>query len=241
MAGRRRPACERSPCDAGVGVRTCSRAFVYGGLVVGGGCCVYVYVQVKMDDFTRAIGEIKPAFGVSVDQLELCMPNGLLHYGTRFTRLFQTGLKFVSQVTHAHTHTCTHAYTHTHIHAHTRMPCTLYPIPAPPPPPSSAYTRNAETCVCVCGGGGGQVKESEKTPLLSVLLEGPPGLTPYSRLHLNPFSLLDLKSYVSNTPQCSTPNLNPIEVLFWWRRGEGRGRDRQSEGAGKEATETGAT
>ena len=29
-----------------------------------------------MDDFTRAIGEIKPAFGVSVDQLELCMPNG---------------------------------------------------------------------------------------------------------------------------------------------------------------------
>jgi hypothetical protein len=30
----------------------------------------------QMDDFTRAIGEIKPAFGVSVDQLELCMPNG---------------------------------------------------------------------------------------------------------------------------------------------------------------------
>lgn len=55
-------------------------------------------MQVKMDDFTRAIGEIKPAFGVSVDQLELCMPNGLLHYGARFTRLYETGLKFVSQV-----------------------------------------------------------------------------------------------------------------------------------------------
>jgi len=73
-------------------------------------------VNIMMEDFTRAIGEIKPAFGVSVDQLEQCMPNGMLHYGQRFTRLFETGVKFV-----------------------------------------------------------GQVKESEKTPLLSVLLEGPPG------------------------------------------------------------------
>ena len=51
-----------------------------------------------MEDFTRAITEIKPAFGVSVDQLEASMPNGLLHYGPRFTRMFQTGLKFISQV-----------------------------------------------------------------------------------------------------------------------------------------------
>ena len=51
-----------------------------------------------MEDFTRAITEIKPAFGVSVDQLEASMPNGLLHYGPRFTRMFETGLKFISQV-----------------------------------------------------------------------------------------------------------------------------------------------
>jgi vesicle-fusing ATPase len=50
------------------------------------------------EDFTRAITEIKPAFGVSVDQLEASMPNGLLHYGPRFTRMFETGLKFISQV-----------------------------------------------------------------------------------------------------------------------------------------------
>lgn len=73
-------------------------------------------VNIMMGDFTRAIGEIKPAFGVSVDQLEMCMPNGLMHFGSRFTRLFDTGIKFVSQV-----------------------------------------------------------KESEKTPLLSILLEGPVG------------------------------------------------------------------
>ena len=57
---------------------------------------------------------------MSVDALNLCMPNGIyigmLEYGPRFTKLFQTGVRFV-----------------------------------------------------------GQVKESEKTPLLSVLLEGPPG------------------------------------------------------------------
>ena len=55
-------------------------------------------VNIHMDDFERAIAEIKPAFGVSVDQLEQCMPNGLLYYGPRFSVLFETGLKFVTQV-----------------------------------------------------------------------------------------------------------------------------------------------
>jgi hypothetical protein len=33
-----------------------------------------------MEDFTRAISEIKPAFGVSVDALNMCMPNGIYIY-----------------------------------------------------------------------------------------------------------------------------------------------------------------
>jgi vesicle-fusing ATPase len=34
-------------------------------------------VRITMEDFTRAISEIKPAFGVSVDALNMCMPNGI--------------------------------------------------------------------------------------------------------------------------------------------------------------------
>lgn len=73
-------------------------------------------IRITMDDFTRAIGEIKPAFGVSMDVLELCMPQGLHNHGPRFSKLLETGRKFLSQV-----------------------------------------------------------RESDRTPLLSILLEGAPG------------------------------------------------------------------
>jgi hypothetical protein len=113
-----------------------------------------------MEDFTRAITEIKPAFGVSVDQLEASMPNGLLHYGPRFTRMFETGLKFISQV-----------------------------------------------------------KESEKTPLLSVLLEVSPsllsplapslprGLSPPLALLLSFLREVSSLNLVSLLPKCWVPVL----------------------------------
>eukprot|EP00960_Hanusia_phi_P039244 753819-Hanusia_phi.AAC.3 len=55
-------------------------------------------IKVVMEDFTRAINEVKPAFGVSLDQLDLCMPNGIINFGPRFDRLYETGLKFLAQV-----------------------------------------------------------------------------------------------------------------------------------------------
>ncbi|KAJ1480788.1 P-loop containing nucleoside triphosphate hydrolase protein [Baffinella frigidus] len=55
-------------------------------------------IKVYMEDFTRAINEIKPAFGMSLDAIEQSMPNGILQYGPRFTQMVETGTKFISQV-----------------------------------------------------------------------------------------------------------------------------------------------
>ena len=40
---------------------------------------------------------MKPAFGVATDELDLCMPNGVIPYGPRFDRLLETGRKFIAQ------------------------------------------------------------------------------------------------------------------------------------------------
>jgi vesicle-fusing ATPase len=53
---------------------------------------------VMMEDFGRAIAEVKPAFGVSTEELELCCPNGIMDYGTRFQHILSTGRKFLAQV-----------------------------------------------------------------------------------------------------------------------------------------------
>eukprot|EP00285_Hemiselmis_virescens_P016995 CAMPEP_0173380742 /NCGR_PEP_ID=MMETSP1356-20130122/3373_1 /TAXON_ID=77927 ORGANISM="Hemiselmis virescens, Strain PCC157" /NCGR_SAMPLE_ID=MMETSP1356 /ASSEMBLY_ACC=CAM_ASM_000847 /LENGTH=739 /DNA_ID=CAMNT_0014334443 /DNA_START=165 /DNA_END=2384 /DNA_ORIENTATION=- len=55
-------------------------------------------LRVMMEDFTRAIGEVKPAFGVSTEELEVCVPNGVLDYGERFAHILATGRKFLAQV-----------------------------------------------------------------------------------------------------------------------------------------------
>lgn len=39
--------------------------------------------RVLMDDFTRAVEEVKPAFGVSTEELDQCIPNGIITYGGR--------------------------------------------------------------------------------------------------------------------------------------------------------------
>ena len=47
--------------------------------------------------------QVKPAFGVATDELDLCMPNGVIPYGPRFDRLLETGRKFIAQA-RAHIH-----------------------------------------------------------------------------------------------------------------------------------------
>lgn len=73
-------------------------------------------IKVGMDDFVRALEEVKPAFGQQTDGLEARRSHGMVDYGHRYEQLLQT----------------LHMLTH-------------------------------------------QVVNSEKTPLLTVLMEGPPG------------------------------------------------------------------
>jgi vesicle-fusing ATPase len=55
-------------------------------------------MKVIPDDFTRALEEVKPAFGVSTDEFEAYMHQGLIDYGRRFEQLFNSCKSFVRQV-----------------------------------------------------------------------------------------------------------------------------------------------
>jgi len=73
-------------------------------------------IKVMRSDFQHALDEVKPSFGVDVDEFESCIRNGIINYGPKIEKLLRTGELYVQQV-----------------------------------------------------------KNSTRTPLVSVLLEGPPG------------------------------------------------------------------
>lgn len=56
-----------------------------------------------MADFERALEEVKPAFGVSQDELETYLSQGIIDYGPTFTKLVNTCQSFVSQVRNSKT------------------------------------------------------------------------------------------------------------------------------------------
>jgi vesicle-fusing ATPase len=58
-------------------------------------------VYVGMDDFRRALEEVRPAFGVSMDELQRCLVGGFIDYGARLERLLQSGRLFRDQVRQA--------------------------------------------------------------------------------------------------------------------------------------------
>jgi vesicle-fusing ATPase len=55
-------------------------------------------IEVTQADFTRALAEIKPAFGVDDEEFDAYIKNGILDYGPRVSKLLQTGNLFIQQV-----------------------------------------------------------------------------------------------------------------------------------------------
>jgi vesicle-fusing ATPase len=55
-------------------------------------------MKVMSEDFNRAMDEVKPAFGVSTDEFEAYMHQGLIDYGKKFERLYNSCKSFVRQV-----------------------------------------------------------------------------------------------------------------------------------------------
>jgi vesicle-fusing ATPase len=55
-------------------------------------------MKVNRADFMKALEEVKPAFGVSEEELETAMDRGILHYSPYIEHILNDGRSFVSQV-----------------------------------------------------------------------------------------------------------------------------------------------
>ncbi|RKP35098.1 P-loop containing nucleoside triphosphate hydrolase protein [Dimargaris cristalligena] len=55
-------------------------------------------MKVTQDDFVQALGEVKPAFGVSEDELQLCHQNGIIHFNAGIERILTDGRLLIGQV-----------------------------------------------------------------------------------------------------------------------------------------------
>lgn len=57
-----------------------------------------VNMKVNRDDFMHALEEVKPAFGVSEEQLSECLQGGIIHYSPYIKAILDEGSLFVKQV-----------------------------------------------------------------------------------------------------------------------------------------------
>eukprot|EP01126_Amoeba_proteus_P006553 TRINITY_DN1228_c0_g1_i2.p1 TRINITY_DN1228_c0_g1~~TRINITY_DN1228_c0_g1_i2.p1 ORF type:complete len:380 (+),score=74.75 TRINITY_DN1228_c0_g1_i2:1202-2341(+) len=55
-------------------------------------------IRVMKDDFTRALGEVRPAFGVTEEKLRDCIKNGIIPYSEAFSQVLNSGMLFIKQV-----------------------------------------------------------------------------------------------------------------------------------------------
>ncbi|TEB30055.1 vesicular-fusion protein SEC18 [Coprinellus micaceus] len=55
-------------------------------------------LRVNMNDFEMALNEVHPAFGVSEEELEQVIQNGIIHYDSVIEEILKTGQLFVDQV-----------------------------------------------------------------------------------------------------------------------------------------------
>lgn len=55
-------------------------------------------LQINRGDFLHALEEVKPAFGVSEEELDSAMPNGILHYNPHIEGILKEGNEYVSFV-----------------------------------------------------------------------------------------------------------------------------------------------
>lgn len=57
-----------------------------------------VNMKVNRQDFHNALDEVKPAFGVSEEELETCIQGGIIHYSPTIDSILEEGALFVKQV-----------------------------------------------------------------------------------------------------------------------------------------------
>ena len=62
-------------------------------------------MKVNRGDFQHALEEVKPAFGVSEEELSNCLHGGIIHYSTYIRDVLQEGKLFVEQVRKTKQHT----------------------------------------------------------------------------------------------------------------------------------------
>ncbi|KAJ1653379.1 transport between ER and Golgi ATPase protein [Dispira simplex] len=55
-------------------------------------------MKVMRDDFLNALDEVRPAFGVSDDELQRCVQNGIIHFNQHIERILVDGRLYVEQV-----------------------------------------------------------------------------------------------------------------------------------------------
>ncbi|KIJ56942.1 hypothetical protein M422DRAFT_198294 [Sphaerobolus stellatus SS14] len=55
-------------------------------------------LRVKMEDFNNALSEVQPAFGVSEDEINAVVQNGIYHYSEAIQSILHDGALFVEQV-----------------------------------------------------------------------------------------------------------------------------------------------
>jgi len=55
-------------------------------------------LRVTNDDFERALGEVRPAFGASTDDLSACVRGGLLQYGPALTHILESSAALIQQL-----------------------------------------------------------------------------------------------------------------------------------------------
>ncbi|EPS35459.1 hypothetical protein H072_11139 [Dactylellina haptotyla CBS 200.50] len=56
------------------------------------------HMKVNRQDFLNAIEEVRPAFGVSEDELAMCLQGGIIHYNDYVNQILRDGQLFVEQV-----------------------------------------------------------------------------------------------------------------------------------------------
>lgn len=57
-----------------------------------------VDMQIRMEDFMRALDEVHPLFGVSEEDLERCVEGGIFRFGPHIDKILKTGHEYINQV-----------------------------------------------------------------------------------------------------------------------------------------------
>lgn len=57
-----------------------------------------VNLKVKRDDFMHALDDVKPLFGVAEEELESCIPRGIIHYSSYIGDILQQGHSYTQQI-----------------------------------------------------------------------------------------------------------------------------------------------